>query len=176
MGAGDRAVTVLGGDDRGRIRLARDGDGQRGGAGTAFTVRDGIGDRAGCRLAGSQVLEGIAGVERVRTVGIQDERTAVGASRRRAHAGSGTIDLRDSQDVAIRVNVIDQDAVLSVDVERGVLVRGTSIVDSRGGRVGNVPVEILGGRSTGRVGRSHSDRVDTVVAALRSGMIDAASD
>ena len=53
VGSAHAAVAVLGRDDRKRIGLTGDGDGQRGGAGTAFTVRDGIGDRAGCRLAGS---------------------------------------------------------------------------------------------------------------------------
>ncbi|CAB3958138.1 hypothetical protein LMG6001_05057 [Achromobacter insolitus] len=169
-------VLVLQGDCRGSVIGAGNLDRQRGGAGAAFTVRNGIGDRAGCRLAGSQVLEGVARVERVRAVGVQGERATVGTGGRRAHIAAGAVDFRDRQFVAVRVDVVSQNAVLGVDVERGVLVRGAVIVGRRRGGVGDVPVEFLGGRGAGRVGCGDRDGVDAVVAALRGGMIDGAGD
>ncbi|CAB3704129.1 hypothetical protein LMG26852_05342 [Achromobacter aegrifaciens] len=169
-------VLVLQGNCGRRVVGAGDFDRQRGGAGAALAVRDGIGDRAGRRLARGQVLEGIAGIERVRAVGIQGERAAVGAGRRRAHVASGAVDLRHGQGVAVRVHVVGQDAVLGADVERGVFVGGAVIIGRRRRRVGDVPVEVLGSRGAGRVGGGHRHRVDAIVAALRGGMVDGAGD
>ena len=169
-------VLVLQGNCGRRIVGAGDFDCQRGGAGAALAVRDGVGDRAGRRLANGQVLEGVAGVERVRAVGVQGERAAVGAGRRRADVAGGAVDLRDGQGIAVRVDVVGQDAVLGVDVERGVLIRGAVVVGRRRCGIGDVPVEVLGRRCAGRVGGGHRHRVDAIVAALRGGMVDGAGD
>ena len=169
-------VLVLQGNCGRRVVGAGDFDRQCGGAGAALAVRDGIGDRAGRRLANRQMLEGVAGVERVRAVGVQGERAAVGAGRRRADVAGSAVDLRDGQGIAIRINVVGQDAVLGVDVERGVLIRGAVVVGCRRCGIGDVPVEVLGSRGAGRVGGGHRYRVDAVVAALRGGVVDGAGD
>ncbi|CAB3703405.1 hypothetical protein LMG5911_05116 [Achromobacter spanius] len=146
------------------------------GAGAAFAVGDGVGDRAGRLLASGQVLEGRTRVEAVGAVSVQGEGAAVGAGYGRAHVGCLAVDLRDGQRVAVRIGVVRQHAVLGVNVQAGVFVRCAVVV--RGGRSGiaDVPCELLRGRGAGRIRRGHDYGVDAVGAALGSGMIDRAGD
>ena len=146
------------------------------GAGAAFAVRDGVGDRAGRFLANGQALEGRTGVEAVGTVGVQGEGAAVGAGYGRAHVGSLAVDLRDGQRVAVRIGVIRQHAILGVNAQAGVFVRGAAVVSGGWGGIGDVPCERLRGRGAGRIRRGNGYRVDAVGATLRGGMIDRAGD
>ena len=176
VGAGDVADRVNGGDHRGTVGLARDRDGQGGGAAGAVLVGHGVGDRRFLLFAVVQRLEVGARIEGVRTVGIQREAATMGAGNRGAHAGCLTVDSRDVQRIAIDVAVIGQHAVLCVDGERRFFVGRAGVVDCSRGGIFDVPLERLADLGAGRVGCRDDNGVDAVGAALRGRGFDLAGD
>ena len=168
------AALVVQRDGRGRVVRAEDRDRQRRGAGAAFAVRHRVGDRARGAFARGQILEVGAGIETVGTVGVQREGATAQASHGRADVGRLAIDQRHLQRVTVRIGVIGQHAVPGADVERGVFVGLALVFDGGGGRVLDVPREVLRHRGAALVGRRDGDRVDALVAALRGGPVQRA--
>ncbi|MHC3910969.1 hypothetical protein ACMZ4X_04225 [Achromobacter marplatensis] len=166
---------VLQRDRGGSVIRARYLDRQRGDAGATFTVRDRIGNVAGRRLAGGQVLEANTRIERIGAVGIQGERAAAYARDRFAHVAGNAVDGGHNQRVAVRITVVGQHAGAGIrDIQDRVFVRLAGIVNGYGGRVRDVPGEILRHRGAALVRSGDGDGVDPVVSALRSGMVQGA--
>ncbi|CAM3548283.1 hypothetical protein BOSP111201_11710 [Bordetella sputigena] len=95
-----------------------------------MAVGDGVGNGRGRRLAVGQVVEGVAGIEGIGTVGVQGEGAAIAALDLLAHVAGIAIDGIDHQRVAgVAVGVIAQHAVGGVgDRQHDVLLGRAGIV------------------------------------------------